>query len=221
MDEFNSLIAIMNRLLGPGGCPWDQEQTMTSTRSSLVEEMYEVLEALDLDDTAQIKEELGDLFFNVIFLCRLAEKFERFTIRDVLQNLNTKLIRRHPHIFGDAKVNNTEELLIQWQEIKKNEKANQPPRSLIQGIPKDLPSLAYAYQLIKRLNKASIAIPIDQIESVTPEQKIGLSLWHLIDEAVQQKVDPEQALRALIAQIKQQVNETAVNPYPNDSQPTE
>lgn len=102
MREFDELIEIIDRLLGPDGCPWDKEQTLQSLRSSVLEEVCEVIEAIDLNDNAHIKEELGDLFFNTIFLCKIAEKEKRFTVTEILKELNEKLIRRHPHVFGES-----------------------------------------------------------------------------------------------------------------------
>lgn len=123
MQEFQSLIDIIERLLAPDGCPWDREQTTRSMRSCLIEETNEVIEAIDHDDNRQMEEELGDLLFNVVFLCRLAEKEGRFNLKDVLQSIIAKLIRRHPHVFGEGKIlATTEEVLKQWKEIKEQEK---------------------------------------------------------------------------------------------------
>jgi tetrapyrrole methylase family protein / MazG family protein len=121
MDEFKSLTDTLKRLLAPDGCPWDREQTMQTMRHLLVEETYEVIEAINLNDNRQMEEELGDLLFNVVFLCMLAEKEKRFTLQDALKHVVAKLVRRHPHIFGEVKLKTSEEVLKQWNEIKQNE----------------------------------------------------------------------------------------------------
>jgi tetrapyrrole methylase family protein / MazG family protein len=205
MNAFDALSSIMDRLLGPEGCPWDQEQTLVSLRSSLLEEMYEVLEAIDLNQTDLMKEEFGDLFFNILFLCKVAEKYHYFTVSEVLNTLADKLIRRHPHVFGEVKLENTEEVIEQWAAIKQTEKEKSSHSSIFDNIPKDLPSLAYASKLIKRVQKSSIPITqLQEKQSDSAEQKIGHALWSIVQQAVKEKVDPEQALRATIAQFKQE-----------------
>ncbi len=201
MNEFDVLDSILNRLVGPNGCPWDQEQTLFSLRSSLLEEMYETLEAIDLNQTDLMKEEFGDLFFNVLFLCKVAEKYHYFTVQDVLKELSDKLIRRHPHVFGEVKIETSEEVVKQWAEIKQTEKSSSSQSSIFDNIPKDLPSLAYANKLIKRLQKRSFQTKLKEKEE-TDEESIGTTLWNIVQKAVQLKIDPEQALRATIAQFK-------------------
>lgn len=127
MKEFDELKDVIEKLLAPNGCPWDREQTLMTMRKSLLEETKEVIEAIDLNDNEKIEEELGDLFFNVLFMSRLAEKEGRCTIGAILKHIIAKLIRRHPHVFGDAKVETAEDVIKQWNEIKKSEKKNQMP----------------------------------------------------------------------------------------------
>lgn len=194
MKEFNELVSILDRLLGPDGCPWDREQTLQSMRSSLLEETCEVIEAIDLNVNQHIEEELGDLFFNVIFLCKMAEKEGRFTMADALRHVAKKLIHRHPHVFGEAKIHNSDEVVKQWDEIKKQEK-KQTQSDLKDGIPKDLPSLAQAQKIYKRMKKAnkSYTVPQDR------EGQFGAALFDMVSQAQDQGLDAEQALRKFLA----------------------
>lgn len=123
MKDFSEILEILDRLMGPQGCPWDRKQTFETLRESVVEEAQEVVEAVDEGDDAHLCEELGDLLFNVVFYCKIAEKNGKFTTVDMLNTLRDKLIRRHPHVFGDAVIENEEELLIQWNRIKEEERA--------------------------------------------------------------------------------------------------
>jgi MazG family protein len=122
MKNFSEILEILDRLMGPQGCPWDAKQTFESLCESVMEEAAEVVEAVEEGDDPHLCEELGDLLFNVVFYCKIAEKEGRFTTVDVLDGLKEKLIRRHPHVFGDAVVETEEELLAQWNRIKEEEK---------------------------------------------------------------------------------------------------
>ncbi len=118
----SDLLETLETLMGPDGCPWDQKQTFESLRSSVIEEAQEVVEAVNKKDDTNLQEELGDLLFNVLFFCKIAEKESRFTTQDVIKTLHDKLIRRHPHVFGDTKIETMEELKEQWERIKLEEK---------------------------------------------------------------------------------------------------
>lgn len=201
MKEFNELVSILERLLAPDGCPWDREQTMESMRNSILEESCEVIEAIDLNENHKMEEELGDLFFNVLFMCRLAEKEKRFTIKDALNHINAKLIRRHPHIFGTAKVENSEEVLKQWEEIKKIEKTHQ---SIIDNIPKDLPSLARAQKLFKKIKKTEFKLPVQEKDPYFNEESLGLALFEMVKKGSDKGLDSEMALRKVLSQIEQE-----------------
>ena len=133
MKEFTDLLDLTDTLLGPNGCPWDQEQTFESLRKSVVEEVYELVEAVDEGCRQKILEELGDLAFNFIFFCKLGEKEGAFSTEDVLKAIYEKLVRRHPHVFGEAKISTTTELIEQWERIKSQEKGN---RKIAHGISK-------------------------------------------------------------------------------------
>src|SRR5205823_4590908 len=129
---FERLLDVMARLRGPAGCPWDREQTRASLKPYLIEEAYEVLEAIEIGHPAELQEELGDLLFQVVFHTRLAEEVSEFAMRDVLERLITKMVVRHPHVFGDASVATPTEALAQWESIKQREaERTGHPRSAI------------------------------------------------------------------------------------------
>src|SRR5437870_13368669 len=145
---FARLLDIMRRLRGPAGCPWDREQTRVSLKPYLIEEAYEVLEAIESGGAGPLREELGDLLFQVIFHARLADELGEFTMDDVLRHLIDKMISRHPHVFGDASVATPKEALAQWEAIKQREAARTGhPRSAIDGVPRSLPSLLRAQRV--------------------------------------------------------------------------
>src|SRR6188768_338403 len=148
------LVAIMHRLLAPGGCPWDREQTLASLRPFLVEETFEVLEALEAGTPAQHCEELGDLLMQIVFQSALRRNENQFAIDDVVRGISDKLVRRHPHVFADATAGTPEEVLVQWEEIKRKEKADRPaaegPPRMLDGVPLSLPALTRAQQISVR-----------------------------------------------------------------------
>ena len=147
-DRFDSLLSLMARLRGDGGCPWDREQTRASLKPYLLEEAYEVLEAIDEGPTDHLVEELGDLLFQVVFHCQVAREQGEFTMADVLDRLSDKMIRRHPHVFADRPVADAREALAQWERIKhaEGDSAGQP-RSAVDGVPNALPALLRAQRL--------------------------------------------------------------------------
>lgn len=142
---FDTLLQIMAQLRGPGGCPWDREQTHASLKPFLIEETYEVLEAIETGEALAMTEELGDLLFQVVFHARVAEERGEFTIADVLRHLVGKMIRRHPHVFANTAVETPREALAQWEALKQHEAAARGRRrSVIDGVPRAMPSLARA-----------------------------------------------------------------------------
>jgi len=146
-DSFAALIDIIARLRGPDGCPWDREQTHLSLKPTLVEECYEVLEAVDEEDDKKLCEELGDLLMQIALHAQIADDQGKFGIKDVLQGINTKLIHRHPHVFGEAKVSNSQEVILSWEALKQKERGMTP---LLDGLPKGMPALAYSQALQRR-----------------------------------------------------------------------
>ena len=153
---FEKLVALQARLRGPGGCPWDREQTHESLRRFLIEETYEVLDAMEQGDAKEFGSELGDLLLQVVFHAILAEETGRFTISDVIESVHTKMVRRHPHVFGDVRAKTSREVLKNWEQIKREERAGQgsaAAESILAGVPRSLPAMLEAYQLTRRAER--------------------------------------------------------------------
>ena len=154
------LLAVLRRLRAPGGCPWDREQTRQSLSRCLAEECAELIEAIDLDDPAKIREELGDLLMNAVFQAEIAEEKGEFTLEDVWREIVAKMIRRHAHVFGDATAANSEEVLKLWQQIKDREHAAQPKNtSALDGVPPEMSALCRAEKLQKKAAKVGFDWP--------------------------------------------------------------
>ena len=155
LGTFNTLVDIVAKLRAPKGCPWDREQTHDSLKRNLLEESYEVMEAIDQGNPDILSEELGDLMVQVVFHADIAREAGDFQLEDVLRNINAKLIRRHPHVFGDGQAENAREVEKNWEEIKAEERqAKGKSKSPVEGIPIDLPALAYAQLMQDRVGKA-------------------------------------------------------------------
>lgn len=152
-EAFNELYNIISKLRSPEGCNWDREQTPATLRSDLIEETYELIEAIDNKDTEHIKEELGDLFLLVTMIAYMHEQEGFFTVAESLQGISEKLIRRHPHVFGDSEVSSTEEILQQWEEIKINIEGRKAKNSVLDKVSNGLPPLEKAYKLQKKAAK--------------------------------------------------------------------
>lgn len=146
-DAFADLIRIMQRLRAPGGCPWDREQTHASIKPYLIEEAYEVAEAIDDDDFDELRKELGDLLLQVVFHAQMADEAGRFGIEDVVRAINEKMVRRHPHVFSDTEVSGSGEVLRNWARIKSEERKDRPDNSVVAGVPRALPALLRAHRL--------------------------------------------------------------------------
>jgi MazG family protein len=153
---FAKLVALQARLRGPKGCPWDREQTHQSLRKFLIEEAYEVLDAMESGNPEEFASELGDLLLQVIFHAILAEEAGRFTISEVIESVHTKMVRRHPHVFGDVTAKTSAAVLKNWEQIKRDERAEKgkaPEDSLLSGVPRSLPAVLEAYQLTRRASR--------------------------------------------------------------------
>lgn len=148
-DAFKRLIEIVERLRS--GCPWDREQTSQSIIPYLIEETYEVVDAIDEGDPEKLKEELGDLLFQILFHSQIAKERNEFDIHDVIEVISEKMVRRHPHVFGDEKFDTSEEVLRQWDERKKEE--GKQRESILEGIPSHLPALMRAHRIQSRVSK--------------------------------------------------------------------
>ena len=158
---FGELVSVMRRLLAPGGCPWDREQTLDSLRPYLLEETYEVLEAMERGTPEEHCEELGDLLMQIVFQAEIRERDGAFSVADVARAIVEKLVRRHPHVFADARVEGADDVAVQWEEIKAEEKrapGGGRPRTLA-GVPHALPALARAQKVSKRAAKVGFDWP--------------------------------------------------------------
>jgi nucleoside triphosphate diphosphatase len=220
-------VEIMSRLRGPGGCPWDREQTFDTIKRHTLEETYEVFDAIERRAWPDLKDELGDLLLQVLFYAQIAADEGYFTISDVAANLNAKLVRRHPHIFGDVEANDAATVLKNWEQIKREEKgaagAKPQEASLLGDIPRSMPAMMEAGKLGSRAAKVGFDWPnadglfakldeeIDELRSevdgaVTApaaiEEELGDLLFTVVNLARHLKVDPEQALRAANAKFR-------------------
>ena len=179
--RLDDLIRIMATLRGPEGCPWDRVQTLASLRPFLLEETYEALEALDAGDPAGLREELGDLLFEIVFLARIAEEQNDFTIADAIEGVATKLVRRHPHVFGDAdKLSQAEEVRGRWEELKAAERTGSDTtttKTLLSGVPITLPALLRAYEYSSR----AATVGFDWVKAVDVLDKMEEELREIRD----------------------------------------
>lgn len=171
--SFERLVGIMARLRAPDGCPWDQEQTLESLKPYAVEETYEVLEAIDENNVQHHKEELGDLLLQVVFQAELRREAEEFDAADVAHGICDKLVRRHPHVFGDKKADGSKEAFQQWELIKAQEKEKKD-RSIIDGVPKALPALIRAQRTTEKASRVGfdwndMSGPIEKVAEETAE----------------------------------------------------
>jgi tetrapyrrole methylase family protein / MazG family protein len=177
---FAKLVAVMARLRAPGGCPWDREQTHATLRTHLIEEAYEVLDALDSTDDVKFAEELGDLLLQVLFHAQIASEEGRFGISEVIREIHEKMIRRHPHVFGEKRAKDAAEVLRNWEIIKKQERlaktsvsaAEALPESILDGVPPSLPALLEGFQLTHKA--ARIGFDWDSVDGI----------FHKLDEEV-------------------------------------
>jgi tetrapyrrole methylase family protein/MazG family protein len=193
-NRFDEVVAIMARLRGDGGCPWDRKQTRESLKSHLIEEAYEVLETIDAQDDRKLQEELGDVLLQILFHAEIGRERKTFTIEDVLQTLAEKLIRRHPHVFSESPSDpiTAAEVIHRWEEIKQQEKAQSgdgEKGSAIDGVPKALPALLRAYQLQLKAARVGFDWPEGEagyreiLEKVQEElQEVGAARAELLQE---------------------------------------
>ncbi|HTG01013.1 MAG TPA: nucleoside triphosphate pyrophosphohydrolase [Nitrospirota bacterium] len=218
--SFSDLVALMARLRGPDGCPWDLKQTPETLKPFLIEECYEVIDALDEAAPAKVKEELGDLLFQIVFHARIAEEHNEFTINDVIAAIHEKMVRRHPHVFGDAKADTDKDVIANWEEIKKKEKGFEERTSILEGVPRNLPSLLRAHSLQERAARVGFdwsrldeALPKldEEIEEFRQalktenaariEDELGDIFFMLVNISRFLGVNPEDALRKTIGKF--------------------
>lgn len=217
--RFDTLMELMRRLRGPGGCPWDAEQSHESLKRYLLEETYEVMEAIDADSTPMLREELGDLLLQVVFHSVIAEERGEFDIDDIIDTLNDKLIRRHPHVFTDLKVKDIEQLIENWEKIKKMEKGA-TRESVLSGVPSHLPALLKAQKISEKAARVGFdwshadqvfAKVIEELKEFEEtmlegnqermEAELGDLLFALANLGRFLSLNPEDALRKTIARF--------------------
>jgi MazG family protein len=205
MERFDAILAIMDRLLGPGGCPWDQEQTMLSIRSAPIEEACELKEAIECGDNYHIMEELGDLFLTGAFMAKLAEKEKRCTLDEALQHLEDKLIRRHPHVFGSVDMPaDGNAVKAQWEQIKRQEKGKELRQSALDGIPKGLPTIMRAQKVIAKLAKVNYIFDSPTELELHGEGQFAEVLLGLLKQAHSQNIDIEYALQQKLSALEEE-----------------
>jgi len=209
LNQFDTLVDIIARLRAPGGCPWDRKQTHTSLRENLLAECYEVLEALDEGDSGRLCEELGDLLMQIVFHAQIATEVGGFELGDVISSINTKLIHRHPHVFGSVKVKDAEEVLHNWEALKQQERG--AGTSILDSVPRQMPALGYSHEIQRRVVQVGfdwedIDGVIDKLAEEVGEfkqadsrerraQEFGDLLFTLVNIARRLGVDSETALR--------------------------
>jgi len=218
LNEFDSLVQVLRDLRGPGGCPWDQEQTHLTLTPYLIEEVYEAVEALESQVDQDICEELGDVLFQVVLHAQLANERKAFNISDVIEGIVSKIVRRHPHVFSDTKVTNSAEVLKNWEEIKRQEKKGKPQKPKTFSVPAELPALQTAGKIGEKTKKykfdwseasqvlAQLKSEIAELEEAmqdrTPDREAKLKhemgdvLFSAAQVARHLEVEPETSLRA-------------------------
>jgi tetrapyrrole methylase family protein/MazG family protein len=215
--KFEQLKKVMHRLRGADGCPWDREQTHLSLRPYLIEEAYEVLEAIDGADDRKLAEELGDLLLQIVFHSQIAQEEGRFDIDEVIAGIIEKLKRRHPHVFGDKKVKTSREVLIGWEKIKHQETKKKKGSSILDGVPRELPALLKAHRVQEKVSRVGFDWEhIDQVfakveeelaefrsayrkrQKKQVEEELGDIFFALVNLARYLETSPEDALRRTI-----------------------
>jgi XTP/dITP diphosphohydrolase len=204
----NELLEIMARLRSPTGCPWDREQDHKSLRFHAVEEVYELMDAIEAGDDHEMAEELGDLLLQVVFHCQLARERGAFDFEQVARTISEKLIRRHPHVFGESDAKTVDEVWTQWEKIKKAEKAGskQERPSALDGIPRHLPTLLYAEKLAKKARKAKLMEGDPAAKRLSKEQ-VAQQLFTLAAAAQSQGWSAEELLRAELRKRERNLRE--------------
>ena len=237
---FEDLVAVQARLRAPGGCPWDREQTHSTLRTYLVEESYEVLDAIETGNSQELAEELGDLLLQVLFHADLAREAGTFDISDVITGIHNKMVRRHPHVFGNVKAETSGEVLKNWAQLKAKEKqAASPPGGLVHdqlpsaldGIPRNLPALLEAYQMTRRA--AQVGFDWEHVEGIfekleeeaaelraalaasnrrSVEEEVGDLLFSVVNLARFLGLDPEVTLKYSNLKFKSRFQEMERKP---------
>ena len=207
--QFVYLVELIARLRGPDGCPWDRKQTHISLRESLLEECWEVLEALDEGNPKKLCDELGDLLMQIVLQAQIASEVGEFELGDVIERISTKMIRRHPHVFGSEKVRNAEEVALNWEVLKQEERS--ADTSMLTGVPKQMPALGYSQEIQRRVANIGfdwvdidgviekLAEEVDEFKQAGSQERkaeeFGDLLFTLANVARRLDIDLEAALR--------------------------
>jgi len=199
--ELDELIAVLERLRAPGGCVWDREQTHGSLVQYLVEETFELVEAIEVGDRDELLEELGDVLYQVIFHADIAAEAGWFTLEDVAAHMRQKMVARHPHVFGDVTVETSADVVATWESVKAVEKAHRT--SVLDGVPQGMPSLALADKVLGRAAK----VGVERGAAVIPatEQELGAELLAVVVAAKAAGFDSERALRTALRALQDEV----------------
>ena len=220
-DKFEQLVEIMRTLRAPGGCPWDREQTLQTLRRYLVEETYEVLDAIERANWKDLAEELGDLQLQIVFQARLAADEGWFEISDVLDHINRKLIRRHPHVFDGESIESAAGVVTRWEEIKAHEKGPRADAALLDDVPRHQPAVLEAYEVGKKAAKVGfewekfedlgaklneefeeVAAARAEADAEKVEDEVGDLLFMAVNVARYLKINPETALKRANAKFR-------------------
>jgi tetrapyrrole methylase family protein/MazG family protein len=218
---FADLVELMHRLRAPGGCPWDREQSYASLKPFIIEEAYEVVDAIDRDDRAALVEEIGDLLLQSVFLAELGREEETFDIGDAITAIHDKLVRRHPHVFADVKLDTADQVLNNWEQLKKAERSEKK-EGVLSGVPPSLPALLKAARLTEKASRvgfdweevSDIFTKIDEEvaelrEAVATndrhhvEEEVGDLLFTLANIARRMEINPEEALQRTNRKFKE------------------
>ena len=222
-DSIKALIALVESLRGEPGCPWDKKQTPKTMLIYLIEEVYELADAIESESAEAVREELGDVLFHIVFITRLFQEMGDFSVDDVAGDITNKMIRRHPHVFGTARVDNTEEIRKNWHQIKQNEKKQSKKASVLDSVPQKLPALMRAYRIGERTarrgynwqDRDGLLDKLDaefhqlkqRIQNTQSDQildEFGNLLFSLVHLARLLKIHPETALSSAIKAFEKQ-----------------
>lgn len=215
MSAIDDLLHTMARLRAPDGCPWDQEQTHASLVRCLIDEVSELIETIDRGDYPHMREELGDVLIQVVFHAQIAAEKGEFTFDDVAREINDKLIRRHPHVFGTGKLETSEQVIAKWEEIKATEKKNGPVAhdSVFKHLPPRLPALMFAEAVWKQIDKRQLPaegiVDTQQVKALgrqLDEASLGRMLFELTAAAREKGLDPEGALRVHATKVMRDID---------------
>lgn len=196
-ETLDRLCQIMDRLRDPGGCPWDRQQTLSTLAPYLIEEAHEVTDAVAADEPAKICEELGDLLLQIVFMTRIAREYGWFDLDDVCNGISDKMVRRHPHVFGDRKVEDADEVLRNWEDIKRDERASEESSSVLDGVPAALPALLKAF----RMTEKAAAVGFDWRKPADVMIKMREEMNELEEELIDREGAPSERARSEMGDV--------------------